>query len=616
MIASIQRQKRAEKDYYGLKMVLTLLLFLAILAFTSFYLIQNYYSKSFLTLGMGHKKIYFLTSSANRRLYERNGMDYDTYAQRVRKFEKMAADAGYESEMVEAKDLKKLPSETILLALDMMSLSSDEIREIDAFVRRGGRLLFNFTAGFLDASLHTRPKNLVEVITGLRLDPKINMLKQDPKNTGYLTLRLTSPLATGLPEGRALDFGIYDLLPIYDNDGSVETDAYLTNWSQDDYLHYDQTHILSRRQSGLIWHGYRGKGKWIYFSFPSYLFLDALQSYYAHLFKGMLAFLDHTITAVPYPLIDSPNAVFVSEDTEYKFEYLDAFSNAAAKHRFPVTAFCVAQLAQKHAELMKKVSHNPYLEIGSHSYSHKKIVGESDKVYYRETFGSKKVLESLTGKKVLGFRPPREEIDEKLIRDLEEAGFRYILSAGENRLYPYYHGKIIIIPRHGTDDYSYLVNLDWNASKILSRMKHEVQILTALDGIYTLSTHTHLMSYGPNIRITEKFFDYVHSHPEMHPMNGEMISDRVKARLNLTYRSDETLQNSTLTLMNGGKEPIKNLHLALYTDPGIKITGVESEIVGIKTKLRRIDDRHAALIVDRIDPDSHLTLFINYEKRP
>ena len=606
------RQYRSEKEYYGLKLILTLFLFISILAYTGFYLMQNVYSKSFMALGMGHKTIYILTSPANRRLYERNGMDYGSYLQRIERFKKMAAEAGYQSRNVEADDLKGLPPRSTLLAMDMMSLSSDEMDQIDTFVRQGGRLLFNFTAGFLDAELHTRTHHLVETVTGLRLDPKINMLKLDPKQSAYLTLRLLSPLAINLTEGQALDFGLYDLLPVYDNNASVATDAYLTNWSQDDYVHYDQDHTLNRRQSGLIWHGYHGKGKWIYFSFPSYLFLDSQQKYYNRLFKNMLAFLDRRVCAVAYPLIDRPNAVFVSEDTEYKFEYLDAFSDAARKHRFPVTAFCVARLAKKHRELMHDVGQNPYLEIGSHSYSHKKIVGESDAVYRRETFGSKKLLESLTGKKVLGFRPPREEIDEKLIRDLDEAGFTYILSAGENRLYPYYHGKILIIPRHGTDDYSYLVNLDWDASKILARMKHEAQILVSLNGIYTLSTHTHLMSFGPNIKITEKFFDFVHTRANMHPMNGEMIAKRVAQRLHLSYKMDETARNSTLTIYNNGKKVISNLHFALHSDS--PIVGVESEIVGITSRLRRIDKHRYTLIIDKIDPDSHLTLFIKHEK--
>ena len=348
-------------------------------------------------------------------------------------------------------------------------------------------MLFNFTSGFLSTSLKYQSDNLVSRITGLQLSANTNTIKFDVNSTGYMSTRLMSPLAKYLPQGRALEIVLYDPLPIFDTPSSLETDAYLTNWSQINYLKISKSRELSKAQSGVLWHGYKEKGKWVYFSFPSYSFIELGTAFYAELFKGLLEFLNQEITPIAYPYIDAKNAVFVSEDTEYKYENVKQFYDVSTKYKFPVTAFCVANLAEKNRAIMEKVSTSKYFEIGSHSYTHKKIVGESDEVYERETIDSKKLLKELTKQEIYGFRPPREEIDAKMIELLDEGGFKYILGTGENRLTPHFNKDIMIIPRHGTDDYSYLINLDWDSQKILNEMKHQANLLTDLNGIYTMS---------------------------------------------------------------------------------------------------------------------------------
>ena len=124
-------------DHYGVKLLLTMFTLLLVLAVTSYYLIQNYYSRSFLAFDFKSEPIYFLTSKTNRRMYERNGMDYTTYLDRIGKFQTMCRQNGFSPETVTAEGLKDLPDSSILIALDMMSLSSDEMEEIDRFVRRG-----------------------------------------------------------------------------------------------------------------------------------------------------------------------------------------------------------------------------------------------------------------------------------------------------------------------------------------------------------------------------------------------------------------------------------------------------------------------------------------------
>lgn len=605
-----------ENDFYGLKLLVTLLLLLMVLAYSSLYLIQNYYSNSFLSNGFTAKKLYFLESDSLKNMYDRYRMDYEDYETRLKYFKDLASDDGYSTENVTAEKLKDLPKTSKLIVFDAMALSRDEIKDITTFVTNGGKIIFNFTSGFLDDSLQYQSANLVNSITDLKLDSSIQSIQFDNNSTSdnsHLSIRLLSPVSKFIEGGQGLDIITYDPIPIF-NAPTLQADAYMTTWSQNIYsLINDKIH-LSKEQSSVMWHGYKKKGKWVYFSFPSYVFMESSQALYKKLFKGMLDYLDNDVTIMPYPYIDATKVVFVSEDTEYKFENLEQFYNVSLKNNFPVTAFCVANLAQKDPKLMAKVAKNSLLEIGSHSYTHKKILGESDDVYRHETIGAKILLDSLTKKPILGFRPPREEIDEKMIKLLKSGGYKYIFGASENRLLPFMKDGIMIIPRHGTDDYSYLINLDWNASQILKQMKNEVNVVTSLDGIYTMSVHTHLMTFSTNVNILDHFFQYVNSQKDMTPMNGGMIYKRIKQSMNLSLSSIQTTKKIILTIDNYNHEVVKDMHYMLFVDPNIKIVSIQSEIMGVQTKLEQVAFNKYELVIDSVEPQSQLVLFLDYEK--
>lgn len=601
-------------EYYGLKLLLSMIIMIMVLAYSSFYLIENYYSKYFSQYDMRSNKVYFFKSATLKNMYLKYNMDYEGYQTRVNYFKDLCSKNGYGVGDVDISTLADLKKNDKLILLDAMSLSADEIEDIDLFVAKGGRVLFNFRSGFLDSSFEYRNENLVRKITGLTLDEKINTIKNDPNNKGYVSVKLLSPMAKYLQEGEALEFVIYDPLPIFNTKNVEMIDTYLTTWGQNNYVKVNKNLELTQAQSGLIWHGNKEKGKWVYFSFPSYVFVDGNKAAYAKLFRGMLEYLERDISAMVYPYIDAKNIVFVSEDTEYKFENLKQFYDVSLKNKIPVTAFCVANLAKEHKELMAEVARSDYMEIGSHSFNHKKIVGESNEVYENETIGSKKLLDKLTAQEIKGFRPPREEIDAKMIQLLQDGGFKYILSAGEKRLSPYFNEDILIIPRHGTDDYSYLINLDWNSSQVLNQMEKEVGVVTSLDGIYTMSTHTHLMTYSTNISIVDNFFKYVNSQPKMSAMNGHMIYERILQKSKISLNTKETAKKLIMTLNNSNDTEVKNLKVELYIGTDVVLKDVESEIIGVNTELLKVADGRYTLTIDSLKPQSQMVFFVNYDK--
>lgn len=203
-----------------------------------------------------------------------------------------------------------------------------------------------------------------------------------------------------------------------------------------------------------------------------------------------------------------------------------------------------------------------------------------------------------------------------MITDLQDSGTKYILSESKSRLYPfgYMNGKMLMIPRHGTDDYSYLINLDWNSSQILQQIKTEANILADLNGMYTLSTHTHLMSFSTNINITDKFMQYVNKQKRLTAMNGAMIYKRVILRDKIHLSTKQTNKKFIMTFSNDSNEKVHDVHYELSVSPDIKLGRVESEVIGVQTKLIKNKSNTYTLIIKSMSPKSQMILFVNYEK--
>jgi len=280
-----------------------------------------------------------------------------------------------------------------------------------------------------------------------------------------------------------------------------------------------------------------------------------------------------------------------------------------------VTAFIVARLAvlPEHKAMMQRIKKNPYVEFASHSTTHKKIVGESEAFIINETAKSKSTIDQFAPLAITGFRPPREELNLLMKQHLAASGYTYVLGENKSFIYPAFdkeEPRLVYIPRHGTDDYSYLVNLDWNQKEIVNLMQKETEFVTGLNGIYTLSVHTHLFSYSTNIEIIRSFYQYLKAHPEFKPLSGAAIIKRVKQYQNIAY-STKTLDNQLIvTIKNSNRQEVKNLHLKIFKSPLQRI--VEGKVSkGLNVTLFEKED---TIMIDTLPASSTVTLYVTLEK--
>ncbi len=567
-----------KKDNYGLKMLLMIALLLTVMA-TMFYQIQQKKptSQNHVLPIKKAETIYLLKSYATALTYHKNGLAKDKYSQRLGQFDNFITSLGYESRQIQEDEIKSLKKDDILFVIDALSLSKTTKEDIKKFVRDGGNLFFNFTAGFSDENGKYIGEDFVSEITKLKLSPKKKFVTFSEGT--FLTQRVFSVLENE-NSGILLETSLYDQIPIYKTPKEIKPDFLLTTYDQTTPpLAKDKLNNFTLSQAGGAWHGYLGEGKWFYFNLPSYIFYEKAQNVqeYKEIFTSIIDFFSKKIIVRKFPYADVENIVFVSEDTEFRFENFEKFSSLAQKYEIPVTAFIVSSLAQKRENdaMMRKIAQNPYVEFASHSNLHQKIIDTNETYIKQETVGSKIILDRYAAREILGFRPPREELNSLMIKNLSQGGFKYVLGKTQKYIYPRVdkiEKDLLIIPRHGTDDYSYLISLDWDQKNILNQIKKETEFVTALDGIYTLSIHTHLFAYGSNIKIVEDYFKYLKKHPNLTPLDGKTIAKKVQESRDI-YLDYSVIDNKiTINIENRGKNMIKNFYTRVFKNPTLKIS--------------------------------------------
>ena len=593
-------KKREILDWSSVIGISIFLLSIAVFVFIS--VLKNYVDENSILTSTNAKKVYILESSATKNRLSEIGGDVEAYSKHIQTIKKILKKKGFNPKIIDESNIDKITNRDVLIVIDAISLSEKTQKRIIEFVKHGGNLLFNFDTGFVDDNGKVTGTKMIETITGLK---HRGYVVRNKDNTFFLVSKLLSPIK--IPNGKRLDVVLYDRIPIF---SGKKPNLLFVNWSMTAGMKKGNKSI----PSGAVWSGQYGKGGWIYFSFPFYA-MDSSNidsKYYYKIFDEMINYLYKEIKVVAFPYVHYKKMVFISEDTEYKFTQLNNFANVIKKYDINGTAFCVGRLAEKHIPLMAKVGSIKNLEIASHSYSHTKLIDENENQLVKEFKFNKYLLEYLTDRKVVGFRPPREEMNKKMFEMLEKYGYHYILWKNFSQLEVKLNGDLVEIPRIGTDDYSYLIELDWNKNQIVSRIKKEAKFITSLNAIYTLSTHTHLMNYKSNITMLERAVQFFKK--EKYPiLKGRDVAFLAKQSKNIEIETTKTETNFIVKIKNKNYEDVKNLIIRLYLSKKLDILGITPELGGLKTRLIRYKNKNYIDIkIEKLRRKTDYNLFIGY----
>ena len=595
------------KKPVNLAQVLLLFLSLIIISGYIFYQLIPKKDDNFTFFSNQTKTVYLLLSKENESYLNKINLSIDAYEDSIQELKKKFALIKVNAKIINEDDISSLKKDDILIAFNIYSISSDTLQKIKKFLNRGGNFIFNYHFAYFIDDQFVKAKT-IESLTGLKYFSE--SLPKNQSECNFFVPKILSPLTLG-NNGKREDLVMYsnDTLPLFYSKNIP--DAILTNWEITSTPILNNT-IIPINYAGVIWHGFYGKGRWFYFSFPSYVFLDMPINTFKKFFNNIFNYLNNIVIA-KYPFLYSKNAVFISEDTEYKYTNMINFAALGQKYHIPVTLFCVAKLALQHPQLTKQASEFPYVEIGSHSYSHTKILGQPLKKVIMEIEGSKEILEKIIGKKIYGFRPPREEIDKPMENELRKAGYKYVMEKTKPYLLPEFeYDNLVTLPRHGTDDYIYLINLDWNKTQILHKIIQETNMLTSLNALYTLSVHTHLLSYKSNLSVTKHYFDYLTAHKNIHPYKGIELANITKWKKNIIITTQKFNKNIFIFIINENNINIKNFTFRIYwaNKNGINIL---PEMTNVKIKIIENNKERKFTDVRILDlkPNSKISLIMS-----
>ncbi|MGA1841309.1 MAG: XrtA system polysaccharide deacetylase [bacterium] len=131
----------------------------------------------------------------------------------------------------------------------------------------------------------------------------------------------------------------------------------------------------------------------------------------------------------------------VERNTFYILNILNEFKVKA-------TFFVLGWIAERYPNLIKNI-HKEGHEIASHGYSHKLLTLQTFNEFREDVKKSKRILEDITGKDVIGYRAPSFSLSQKSLWALEilkEEGFKYDSSIFPLRWYRFNTSKKFRFP--------------------------------------------------------------------------------------------------------------------------------------------------------------------------
>jgi polysaccharide deacetylase family protein (PEP-CTERM system associated) len=106
------------------------------------------------------------------------------------------------------------------------------------------------------------------------------------------------------------------------------------------------------------------------------------------------------------------------------------------QNNIKATFFCLGWIAERNKSLIRCISESGH-EVASHGYAHQVIYSQTPEIFREDVSKSKKIIEDIIGRPVLGYRAPTYSITQKTfwaLDILEQLGFTY-----DSSIFPVHH---------------------------------------------------------------------------------------------------------------------------------------------------------------------------------
>ncbi len=240
-----------------------------------------------------------------------------------------------------------------------------------------------------------------------------------------------------------------------------------------------------------------------------------------HYFQGLMASIFRYLEGKPYAAwANWPQgarfAALMEEDTEDQFQNAERVATFFKEKNYPITWYMLSNDAQKNRDLTRFLAEAG--EVACHGDNHQNFALNDLQTQHIRLARCKKVIEELTGKPVLAFRPPEEKHNTDTLSAILNNGMSYFIAKNSgDRFSPTlyvsqnHQKSLVSIPRMNTDDYALWDSYKLSDSESLHLLQREADWVGQVGGLMVFSFHTQYMGNDHYFNTVKGLADYISS---------------------------------------------------------------------------------------------------------
>lgn len=244
---------------------------------------------------------------------------------------------------------------------------------------------------------------------------------------------------------------------------------------------------------------------------------DESRGHFESLLAGILRYASHqTFESISTWPEGRAYGAFFEEDTEDGYVNAARVADVFAAADVPLTWYVLSDLATQHRELTQRLS--TVGEMACHGDNHDIMPRYDIQGQVTRLARCMSVVETVTGKRPSGFRPPTEAHNLDTFSAMINVGMTHVFaeSATPTQV-PHFkqvvggEQRLVSMPRAISDDFYlwHYLKLDPQAS--LERLQQELRWIQAAGSLYAFSFHTQFMDDDENLAVVRRLVDDIGS---------------------------------------------------------------------------------------------------------
>ena len=525
------------KEFFGVIGMVILLLSFAI--FFSYNVVQNYVGVNSILRGNVKKRDIYIFNSPTSDKFMQQNKTYSLHKHNIQFIKSLLKD-NFSIGIVDANSISKISTNSLVLVLDNTKLTDFEKNEIKKYLKKGGNIIYNFNSGY---KFTYEISNLTHM----------GFLKYNKQKSYYIVSSLLSPIQ--LQNSQKVKIKFWDAIPIFSGSKPM--------------LQFSNINInkgiISNNNflNGILWDGIYGKGHWIYFSFPFYLFVD--KSVRTKYFLDMINYAYYGYKVIKYPYVDKDKVITVTLEDTYN-QNINNFIKLCNQLDLNATIFSLKKIKNKHIE-------NGAININQN----------------RDGI--------IRDKQIINIKPYEK--------------FKYILANSNSKISADVNNSFVFLPKIGVDDSEYLMQYNWSNQKLKKYLLTSMNFVLSVGGVFDFNVHSHLLGYKTNNKLL-KYLLTITKNSKYPILKIRDIVNLIKIKNNIKVTSTLTPVNISVMIQNNSLEEVKNFTFRVYTK--YSIDHIESDFLNIESEIIKRGKNFVDVRIKKLPKNIILTLFLRLNK--